>query len=138
MSQLLHATCVSVEGAGLLLLGDSGSGKSDLALRLIDSGAMLVSDDQVELRLEHGQVVASPPERIAGLIEARGAGLLRLPYAENVPVKLAVRLTSREEVERLPEAEFFDCLGAGVPVLSLYPFDASACAKLRLYVRGME
>ena len=130
----LQATCVSVQGKGILLFGPSGSGKSDVALRLIDSGATLVSDDQIVISKENERLLASPPERINGMIEARGVGILHLPYISNVPVALAVKLVAREDVERLPHPVFFDCLGVQVPLLSLHAFDSSICAKIRLYL----
>lgn len=136
MSQVvqLHATCVSVDGKGVLLLGASGSGKSDVALRLIDAGATLVGDDQIQIHKER-VLLASPCERLQGMIEARGVGILKLPYAENVSVALAVQLVAREDVERLPDPQFFDCLGLQVPLLSLNAFDASTIAKIHLFLR---
>ncbi|NBX04171.1 MAG: serine/threonine protein kinase [Alphaproteobacteria bacterium] len=131
---LLHATCVSVGGKGVLLLGESGSGKSDLALRLIDAGAQLVADDQVFVSNQNGLIMASPAQNIAGLIEARGVGLLKLPHLEKAPIFLAIQLVSRVAVERLPEQAFFDCLGIAIPLLSLHAFDDSTVAKIRLYL----
>ncbi len=131
---LMHATCVEVAGKGILLLGDSGSGKSDLALRLIDSGAVLVADDQVEVFFEAGQLWASPAPRLAGLIEARCVGILTLPYKEKSPLVLALQLVGRENVERLPEPQFFDCEEGQLPLLSLHAFDHSTVAKIRLYL----
>lgn len=130
----LHATCISHGGRGVLLFGESGSGKSDLALRLIDEGATLVGDDQIHIRKKDGALLASPPENIHGMIEAFGIGILHLPYGKDVPVALAVRLTARDEIERMPHAQFFDCLGLQVPLLSLHAFDVSASAKIRMYL----
>lgn len=135
--QFLHASCVSIGGVGVLLLGDSGSGKSDLALRLIDTGAQLVSDDQVRMHKAGDVLLASPPEKIAGLLEARGVGILTLPYTPSATVKLAVGLVPRQQVERLPEPAFFDCLGCQLPLLLLNAFDASTVAKIRCYVKGL-
>lgn len=128
----LHASCVALGGRGVLLMGPSGSGKSDLALRLVDAGALLVADDQVQLALSGGGLTAAPAERLRGMLEVRGVGILRLPYAAEAPVALAVRLAAPSEVERLPEPQFFDCLGAQVPLLSLHAFEASVCAKIRM------
>jgi len=130
----LHATCVSHGGKGVLLFGDSASGKSDLALRLIDEGATLVGDDQIQIRKENDTLLASPRENIHGMLEARGVGILHLPYAKDVPVVLAVRLSTRDEVERLPHPQFFDCLELQVPLLSLHAFDISTSAKIRMYL----
>ncbi|MGE3652127.1 MAG: HPr kinase/phosphorylase, partial [Reyranellaceae bacterium] len=84
MSSQIHATCVALPEGGVLLRGDSGAGKSDLALRLIDGGARLVADDRTDLMREGDLLIARAPTSIAGLIEARGLGILRLP-----PEKLA-------------------------------------------------
>jgi HPr kinase/phosphorylase len=134
-SIVLHATCVSLDGKGVLLLGEPGSGKSDLALRLIDGGAMLVADDQVLVRLAEGRLHASPPRTLEGLLEARGVGIIKLPNAPEAPLGLAVRLVARGKVERLPEPDFFDCLGIRLPLLSLHAFDDSTGAKIRLFFR---
>jgi HPr kinase/phosphorylase len=136
-SKRLHATCVSIDGKGILLLGASGSGKSDLALRLIDSGAQLIADDQVEIVKTKNALLASPPAKLCGLIEARGVGILKLPYMQNVPLVLAVELVARKEVERLPDPAFFSCLALRLPLLSLHAFDNSTCAKIRLFSQAV-
>jgi serine kinase of HPr protein (carbohydrate metabolism regulator) len=88
-----QATCVAIGGRGLLIEGDPGSGKSSLALALIDRGAALVGDDGVELTVDEGRVVAHPHPHTRGLIEVRGIGLVPMAVAEAVPVALVVRLT---------------------------------------------
>lgn len=118
---LCHGTCVDWGGRGVLLLGPSGSGKSDLALRLIDAGAVLVADDQTELS-EDG--VASAPERLRGLLEVRGVGILRFPYVEKTKIALTVRLAPANEVERLP-----DTIENGE--MTLFPFENSAVLKIK-------
>jgi HPr kinase/phosphorylase len=130
----LHATAVSWSGAALLLRGPSGAGKSDLALRLIDQGAVLIADDRVDLRCEGGVLFASPPAALAGLIEARGVGLLRLPYHSDVPVAWVVDLVAGTEVDRMPKPETTALLGVLVPLVKLDPWPASATLKLRLAV----
>lgn len=105
MSANIHASCVSVGGKGVLLLGESGAGKSDLALRLIDGGARLVADDRCELFLRGQKLYARAPETIAGLIEMRGIGIIALPYVKGVAVTLAVRLGTSPA--RLPERTFY-------------------------------
>lgn len=135
-SQLLHATCVALGEAGVLLRGPSGAGKSDLALRLIDGGARLVSDDQTELRAEGGRLMARAPEALAGKLEVRGLGILDLDHREQVPVCLLVDLTPGGEPERLPEPEREEILGVSLPVMALDPREASAPAKLRLAAVG--
>jgi len=106
-----------------------------LALRLIESGARLVADDQTELVRRGKSVIASAPARIAGLIEARGVGIVKLGRDQLVaraPVVLLVDLAPPERIERLPEAAQESLLGVALPVLMLAPFEASASAKLRL------
>jgi serine kinase of HPr protein (carbohydrate metabolism regulator) len=129
----IHATCVAIEGHAILLRGPSGAGKSDLALRLIDGGALLVADDRVVLSIERGRLVARAPQAIAGLIEARGLGIIEVPSAESAPVLLVCDLV--DQVERLPEPETTTLAGVPLPLLHLAPFEASAPAKLRFAVR---
>ena len=128
---LVHGTCVDVEGVGVLLRGPSGAGKSDLALRLIDGGARLVADDQVALARDGAEVRPAAPATIAGLIEVRGLGPIRLEATPGTPLLLVVDLV-QGPVERMPEPEFVDLLGVAVPLLRLNPFEASAAAKVRL------
>lgn len=130
----LHGTCVAISGTGVLLRGPSGSGKSDLALRLIDAGARLVADDQVELRMIEGTVMASAPASLAGLMEVRGVGILTVPSASAAPLALVVDLVAPEAVERLPDLPWCDVAGGRLPRLSLAPFEASTPAKVRLAV----
>ena len=79
--ETVHGTCVEIRGRAVLLRGPPGSGKSDLALRLIECGARLVADDRVVLHGEEGVLYAFTPPAIAGTIEVRGVGLLRVPFA---------------------------------------------------------
>lgn len=122
----------SEASVGVLLRGPSGSGKSDLALRMIDAGALLVADDRVELRVDQGRLMARAPAALAGLLEVRGVGLMPMPAVAEAEVGLVVDLVPREAVERLPDEEAAELLGRAVPRLALYPFDASTPAKLKL------
>ncbi len=104
MSDLrMHATCVALGRAAVLLRGPSGAGKSDLALRLIDAGARLVADDQVELAVEGGRLVARAPAAIAGKMEVRGVGIVPAPALTEAPVALIADLVPAGAAERLPE-----------------------------------
>ncbi|MGH7330764.1 MAG: HPr kinase/phosphorylase, partial [Polyangiaceae bacterium] len=101
MSVNIHATCVRLGRHGVLLLGKSGVGKSDLALRLIGRGAELVSDDRCDLSVERNRLVARPPRAIAGMLEVRGVGIVTLDHAPSASIALAIDLSGR--VERMPE-----------------------------------
>ncbi|MFA5041023.1 MAG: HPr kinase/phosphatase C-terminal domain-containing protein, partial [Bdellovibrionales bacterium] len=104
---LIHASCVVINGKAVLLAGPPGIGKSDLALRLIDEGAQLLSDDQVLLRLEKGALTASPPSPIEGQIEIRHIGIAKMSFAAAAPITLYVELTaSSDALERLPEPDY--------------------------------
>lgn len=106
----LHASCVAVEGRGLLILGPSGSGKSALVLTMMAYGARLVSDDQVLISRKEGRLLADAPGNILGLVEARGVGLLRADPLQAVPLALAVDL-EHPEPDRLPRLRYFELLG---------------------------
>jgi len=112
----VHATCVAIDGKAALILGNSGSGKSSLALSLMALGAVLVADDRVILGLENGMVIAACPPAIQGKIEARGVGILRADFLTNVPVSLVIDL-SQTETERVPIAHDISVLGVTIPLL---------------------
>lgn len=114
--ETIHAACVAWRARGLLILGAAGAGKSALALELIALGADLVADDRVALRREADAVIASPPAPLAGLIEARGVGLLRMPFVAAAAVTLALDLGGAETA-RLPPRRTTLLLGAAVPVI---------------------
>ena len=129
---LVHASCVALEGSGVLLRGAPGAGKSDLALRLIEDGARLVADDQVALTNSGGVLLAAPPARIAGLLEVRGIGIVSMDFVPRCPVRLVVDLVAPDAVERMPAAARVTLSGHRLPRIALAPFEASAPAKVRL------
>lgn len=141
----IHATCVRLSkagaafgapvSAGVLILGPSGSGKSDLALRLIERGAILVADDRTELFVERSRLHARAPKRIAGYIEVRGLGIIELPHAAKARISLVVRLA--RVIVRMPVHQHYKppqsltlAAAAQPPLISLDPFEASAHAKI--------
>jgi len=132
----VHGSSVAIDGQGVLLRGPSGSGKSDLALRLIDQGAALVADDQTELSRNGDRLDMTPPATIAGLIEVRGVGIVPMSHLPSAALRLVVDLAPQIEIERMPEPRFCEFEGISIPVLSLDPFAASAPAKLRLALKA--
>jgi len=120
VSVLHQLTCVAIAGRGVLIDGAPGSGKSSLALALIDRGAMLVGDDGVLLSALNGQVLASPAPPTAGLIEVRNVGLIRLPFVEGIPVSLLLRLDP-EAPRFIEAAEKAVLLGIPMPLVRLWP-----------------
>jgi serine kinase of HPr protein (carbohydrate metabolism regulator) len=139
---LIHATAVAIHTAAgrraVLIRGPSGSGKSDLGLRLIDAGARLIADDQSELhRRGDGVFVRSPPT-IVGLIEVRGLGIVRIEPLAEAPLALIADLVPPEATERLPQRRSERLLGVEVPRIAVVPFEASAAAKVALAVRALS
>jgi HPr kinase/phosphorylase len=131
----VYGTSVALGGDGILLRGRAGSGKSDLALRLIDQGGRLVADDQTELHLDGDEIWMTAPATIKGQIEVRGLGIMPVPFVETAPLRLIADLVLPAEIERLPEPRVCDMLGRTVTLIALAPFEASAPAKLRLALR---
>jgi serine kinase of HPr protein (carbohydrate metabolism regulator) len=132
----IHGTCVLVSGIGVLLRGPSGSGKSDVALRMIDAGALLVADDRVDIEMDGERLMARAPAVLAGLIEARGVGIVRLPAVDRAEIGLVIDLVPEDRagalVERLPEPETVTLLGRPLPRLAAAAFHASTPFKLKL------
>lgn len=131
----IHATAVAIGRAAVLLRGPSGSGKSDLALRLIQAGAVLVADDRCDLSVAGGRLFASAPPAIRGLLEVRGLGIVRMRHRAKVSVALVVDLVKPAAVKRLPPARTCRLGTVALPLVRLTPFEASAPAKVMLAVR---
>ncbi|MDF2763937.1 MAG: hypothetical protein K0S81_931 [Rhodospirillales bacterium] len=131
----IHATAVALAGKAVLLRGAPGSGKSDLALRLIESGAELVADDQTCLSRRGAELWARAPESLKDMMEVRGIGIVRVGALAEAPVALLVDLVPGPEVERCPEPDREVLLGVALPKVRLHAPEASAPAKLRLALR---
>ena len=138
-SETLHASCVSIGGRAVLIEGLSGSGKSDLALRLIDRGAALVSDDYTIVRRIDGKLIASAPPNIGGLIEVRGVGLVPMTFESDVPIALIASIATT--IERLPDLNSTRIVaGVAIPTCLIAPLEASAPIKIEmlLKLRGLS
>src|SRR5438309_6184068 len=135
-AETLHASTVARDGRAVLISGPSGSGKSDLALRLLDRGFVLVSDDQTIVRKDGNRLLATAPAAIAGRLEVRGIGIVDMERAENVPVALIVELTS--DIQRLPDdSRERVILGTRVPLISIDAAAASAPSKVAIALDRM-
>ena len=128
-SETLHASTVALDGRAVLISGPSGSGKSDLALRLLDRGFTLVSDDQTIVRKEGNKLIASAPPTIHGRLEIRGIGIVEMETVSNVPVALFVELTS--DIQRIPDdSRERLVLDVNIPLISVDAMTASAPSKV--------
>ena len=130
-SEAVHASSVAIDGRAILITGVSGSGKSDLALRLIDRGFTLISDDQTLVRRDGDRLIASAPPTIRGKLEIRGIGIIEVETANDVPVALLVKLTG--DIQRLPDdSRERPILGINLPLVTIDATTASAAAKVVL------
>ena len=146
----VHATCIRVGPFGVLITGPSGSGKSDLALRLIDQpgrgaggtvmDAALIADDRVVLTVRNGELAATAPGAIKGLMEIRSVGVVAVPAETSTRVDLVVTLAADGDLERIPDfrTQTVDCCGIELPELRIDPFEASAPAKVRALVAALH
>ena len=129
----IHASCISFNNKGILLLGKSGAGKSDLALRLIEQiNAILVADDRINLEVKYNEITGYCPDNIKGLLEVRGVGIIRKEYQPEIKIKLVVELThNMNEIARMPEKEYWEFEQVKIRKIKLYPFENSAVYKIK-------
>ncbi len=152
---LIHASCVLFCGKGVLLTGESGSGKSDLALRLIESGGVLVSDDETDVFCDDkGVLKASAPEKLQGLLEIRHIGIFRFPFEKEAQVAAVFRLLpENKDIPRLPDIQMISyfqkeeqdepfvsaentlTFSPAVPFFDLHPFESSAVCKIKTVLK---
>ena len=130
-AETIHASTVALDGRAVLITGPSGSGKSDLALRLLDRGFTLVSDDQTIVKRDGDRLVATAPPTIAGKLEIRGIGIVDMDRLSDLPVALIVELTS--QIERIPDdSRERLILGIRLPLISIDAMTASAPSKVAI------
>lgn len=136
-THVLHASCVDLDGRGVLILGRAGSGKSALCLNLMSFGAMLVADDRVEVAPSGGDLIATAPATIKGLVEARGVGILHATTAPRTRLVLAVDMDTAEQ-DRLPECHWYEIDDCTLPCL--YRVDAPhfAAAVFQMLGHGRQ
>ena len=127
----IHSTSVVIDDNGVLILGDSGSGKSDLALRLIDNGATLISDDISICRKNSNDIYLYCPPEIKGLLEVREIGIITVPFVEKIKLRLVVNLKSNNN-ERFPKDSCFRILGIKIPIINIEGKNSSAVAKIKV------
>ena len=128
----IQSTSVVIDDNGVLILGDSGSGKSDLALRLIDSGATLISDDISICRKNSNNIYLYCPPEIKGLLEVREIGIITVPFVERIKLRLVVNLNNNNNNERFPKDTSFRIMGIKIPTINIEGKNSSAVAKIKV------
>ena len=120
-SKIIHASSVDINGKGVVILGKSGAGKSNLAIKLISMGAKLISDDQTHFKFKENKIIISKPETTPNFIEARGIGLIKVPFVVSSKLFCFVKITNLE-LNRLPNAKNKYCFGKKIKLLEFNPF----------------
>lgn len=134
----VHGSSVMIEGRGVLIRGQSGAGKSDLALRLIDRGATLLADDYTQIEREGDAIFGSAPETVAGLIEVRGLGLVPMPHGQSAQIALVIQLIDTPPERHPDPLPTCKLCGLSLPLLMLNGFEASAPIKIELALRHIN
>ena len=133
----VHSTSVVIEDAGVMITGKSGFGKSDLALRLIDSGATLISDDVTICEKIGDSIFLFPPNETKGLLEVREIGIMTVPYIENIKLSLLVELVETE-IDRLPQKSFAKLLNIKIKKIKIQGRNSSSVAKIKLKINEIN
>lgn len=127
----VYGNCIDFDGNGIIILGKSSMGKSDLTYRLIENhGANLVSDDHIIIEKEENNLIAKTVENIKGLIEIRNIGIIKISHIEKTKIKLIIELEKQENLERMPEDEFLEIDGIKIKKIKLDAFEQSTELKI--------
>lgn len=134
--KLVHATAIAINDHGVLLVGPSGSGKSDLALRLIDRGAVLISDDAVYIEQSSGKALLQAAPNIEGRIELRGVGIIEVPHTKYTAMRMVAEMAAPDE--RIPSTNLStNIAGHSVPSVKIAALEASAPLKVEYALRSI-
>ncbi|MBX7146631.1 MAG: HPr kinase/phosphatase C-terminal domain-containing protein [Alphaproteobacteria bacterium] len=135
----VSGTAVALHHVGVLFRGPAGSGKSDLALRLIDQGAKLIADDLVQISRQNQDLYVTYPEmgdpKLKGCIEIRGIGIVSMNFQEKISLNLILDLTERDLIVRLPQITYDVFFNISVPKIFFDPFASSAISKIHWAIK---
>ena len=134
--ETVWGTCVAMDGRAVLFRGPSGSGKSDLALRVVKAGGKLISDDRTRLIREQDQILATSTDRHVGQIEVRGVGIVTVEHQQRAPLALVIDMMPPDQVERYPDPRHCTYLEIDVPPSWPLPFEVSAVVKVEAALFG--
>lgn len=135
MQKQIHGTSICYKQKGLLFLGKSGNGKSDLALRLIDKGANLIADDQTILTLKNNKIILTCPSEIKSKLEIRGIGIIKMPSIKEHQLDIVFQLKSFREIKRIPNENWRMLLDQKIPYYEIDPFELSVNAKINFLLK---
>tara|TARA_Y200000002_G_scaffold366190_1_gene356881 strand:+ start:780 stop:1205 length:426 start_codon:yes stop_codon:yes gene_type:complete len=133
----VHSSAIVLEDNGILIIGDSGSGKSDLALRLIDSGATLISDDITICEKKKNLIYLSAPLETRGLLEVREVGIITVPFVEGIILRMIVKLEDGG-LERIPQKKNYKIFGQKIPMLTINGKNSSSVVKVKVKLNEIQ
>ena len=133
----VHSSAIVLEDNGILIIGDSGSGKSDLALRLIDSGATLISDDITICEKKKNLIYLSAPSETKGMLEVREVGIITVPFVEGIILRMIVKLEAGR-LERIPQKNNYKIFGQKIPMLTINGKNSSSVVKVKVKLNEIQ
>ena len=127
----IQATAIHIDHHGILLTGAPASGKSDLALRMINDGAELIADGETSLVVQGYTLMATAPAITAGQLHIHGIGSIRMPFENSAPIRCCVHLSASWHVQKNPQWRTENFLGVNIPIIELNAFEASTPIKIK-------